>query len=456
MAAQRIYAIGVCLAGFFVGLGPAQANTPLRYANITSIQNQVKMLPQNRQARTAQVSDFIGWGDGIATARSSRADLRFNDGSRVRFGQQVVFRFEPGTRRVKLSNGTVLLMIPPRQGQTMIRTPNAVTGIQGSALFVRYDSEKDQTIVGALTDSGIQVSRADGSGTQTLHAGQIVVITGMQVQPIEDFDLRSFYQTSALAKDFQLDQPNVNDGDAAIAQVRAETLAGLASQPSLIPVEAIVSSPGGSGLGNLGQMVPDRSVTPIFPASRSQPIADGTSGTPLTPTTPSVLTGTSSSSTQLNTSTQADLSNQITSSQPVNPANQPNIPNQPNPANPSNPANQPNIPNQPNSTNQPNPANQPNIPSQPNPANQPNIPNQPNPLDQLNPANQPNPSNQSNPANQPNSPNPLTPDPIPALPFITPDPALLPIVKQPLPEPNPIINASPVTAEPTVAPILNP
>jgi FecR protein len=450
MATQRICAIGVCLAGFFVGLGPAQANTPLRYANITSIQNQVKMLPQNRQARTAQVSDFIGWGDGIATARSSRADLRFNDGSRVRFGQQVVFRFEPGTRRVKLSNGTVLLMIPPRQGQTMIRTPNAVTGIQGSALFVRYDSEKDQTIVGALTDSGIQVSRADGSGTQTLHAGQIAVITGMQVQPVEDFDLRSFYQTSALAKDFQLDQPNVNDGDGAIAQVRAETLAGLASQPTLTPAEAIVSSPGGSGLGNLGQMVPDRSVTPIFSGSeRSQPIADVTSGSPLAPTTPSVSAGTSRSSTQLNTSTQADLSNQITSSQAVDPSNQPDPSNQSNLPNPSNPSNQPNLPNQPNPLDQLNPSKQPNLPNQPNPsdqinpANQPNLPNKPNPLDQPNLPNKPDPSNQ------------LTPDAIPALPLTTADPSLLQIVNQPLPETIPAINTPPAPVEPIVAPVLN-
>jgi hypothetical protein len=153
MAAQRFYAIGICVASLFVAIVPAAAETPLRYANITAIRNQVRMLPRNRQARAARVSDFLVWGDGIATARSSRADVKFNDGSRVRFGQQVVFRFEPGTRRVKLTNGTVLLLIPPRQGRTTLQTPNAVTGIQGSGLFVRYDAEKNQTIVGALTDT---------------------------------------------------------------------------------------------------------------------------------------------------------------------------------------------------------------------------------------------------------------------------------------------------------------
>jgi hypothetical protein len=76
--------------------------------------------------------------------------------------------------------------------------------------------------------------------------------------------------------------------------------------------------------------------------------------------------------------------------------------------------------------------------------NQPNPSNQPNPLDQLNLTKQPNPSNQ------------LTPDMIPAVPFITPDPALLPIVKQPLPEPSPITNVPLEPITPTVAPVLNP
>ncbi|MBE9029798.1 FecR domain-containing protein [filamentous cyanobacterium LEGE 11480] len=237
MVTRHIYTIGICVASLVLTTAPVLARTPLYYAHITAVRNRVSMLSRYQRTRIAKVSDLLMWGDGIATSRSSRADLRFNDGSRVRFGQHVVFRFEPGTRRINLSNGTVLLLIPPKQGRTRVYTPNAVAGIQGSALFVRYDAGKNQTIVGALTDSGIQVSRPDGTQTQTLAAGQIIVVAGDQVQPAAEFDLKSFYKTSPIVQGFQLDQADAPNTDAAMAQVRAETLAGLTAQRSFTPAE---------------------------------------------------------------------------------------------------------------------------------------------------------------------------------------------------------------------------
>jgi FecR protein len=432
MAARRFCAIGISVASLFVAIAPAAAETPLRYANITAIRNQVRMLPRNRQARAARVSDFLVWGDGMATARSSRADVKFNDGSRVRFGQQVVFRFEPGTRRVKLTNGTVLLLIPPRQGRTTLQTPNAVTGIQGSGLFVRYDAEKNQTIVGALTESGIQVSRADGTGTQTLHAGQIVVIAGNEVRPVAEFDLKSFYRTSPLAEGFQLDQANVNDGDTAIAQVRAETLAGLAAQRSFTPTEASVATVNDFRLGSLDRnpmldwpQVGNVPITPNSPVSdaligqlpSAQPgsglatVNNPTNNVVVNTTEPSIATvaidaaNPAGSINQPNGSNSPNLANQPNPSNRPNGANQPNSNNQPTGSNSPNLANQPNASNLPNLVNQPNGSNSPNLVNQPNPSNLPNGANQPNPNNQPNGSNSPNLANQPNPSNLPNGAN---------------------------------------------------
>ena len=227
MAYRVSAAVAIVVLGFS---GPAMAQNPLTKATVTNFRNQVKLLPRNRPARAVKLSDQMTPGDGLATARSARADLRFNDGSLARIGQQVVFRFTAGTRNLTLSNGTMLLLIPPGQGQTQVNTPNAVTGIQGSALFVRYDPVTKKTSVGALTNSGIKVWNRDHTDSRTLKAGQLLVVTqGPLPEPV-NFDLQTFYQTSALVEDLRLNEAGVVDSDAAITQVRSETLAGLADQ----------------------------------------------------------------------------------------------------------------------------------------------------------------------------------------------------------------------------------
>ncbi len=230
---RRSIAYRVSFAVAIVVLGcpwPAVAQTPLTKAIVTNFRNQVKLMPRNQPSRPARVSDQMKPGDGLATARSARADLRFNDGSLARIGQQVVFRFTAGTRNLALSNGTLLLLIPPGQGKTQVNTPNAVTGIQGSALFIRYDPVTGETSVGALTDSGIKVWNRNQTESRTLKAGQLLVVTKGPLQEPVNFDLQTFYQTSALVGDLHLNDSGFVDGDTAIAQVRNETLAGVATQ----------------------------------------------------------------------------------------------------------------------------------------------------------------------------------------------------------------------------------
>ncbi|MEM6251431.1 MAG: FecR family protein [Cyanobacteria bacterium P01_D01_bin.156] len=196
----------------------ALAQTPLTQARVETLRNRVHLIPSGRRARRARVSDLMSIGDALRTSTSARAELRFNDGSLARVGEQATFRFTPDTRNFQLSNGTVLLLIPPGQGRTTIQTPNAVTGIQGSALFVRVHCVADGfdvgqcaspvTIVGALTNNSAGAMMAfNGSGNQqqALYAGEMVIIEGDTITESLEFDLRTFYQTSGLAKGLDLD-----------------------------------------------------------------------------------------------------------------------------------------------------------------------------------------------------------------------------------------------------------
>ncbi len=215
-----------------LGSQPAQANTPLTRAVVSSLRNQVRLLPNRKPARKAKLSDVLRPGDGIVTSRRSLAELRFNDGSLARMGEQAVFRFIPKTRSFRLSNGTVLMLIPPGQGRTQVRTPNVTAGIRGSALMIRYDKVTDTSTVIALTNSQISVTNREQSQTQVLAAGQAVVTVGNKIVDSYDVDLQELYRTSDLLKDLEMNNPDAEVKDEAIAQVREETLEGIQSQRS--------------------------------------------------------------------------------------------------------------------------------------------------------------------------------------------------------------------------------
>lgn len=224
----RSLSITVGLAGGLIGLllipKAARADDadiikpePLVWARVDFLRNRVQLLPHDAAARDARIADLLSVGDTLRTLRRSRAELRFNDDSLARIGERATFRFTPNTRNFQLTNGTVLLLIPPERGRTTIQTPNAVTGIQGSALFVRYIPETNTTIVGALTDNPggpMVLFNRDGSEQQALEANQIGVIEGDRITQLYRFDSQLFWESSGLAEGINYSQdasPNASD-----------------------------------------------------------------------------------------------------------------------------------------------------------------------------------------------------------------------------------------------------
>lgn len=219
---------------------PASAEVALNRAVVQSLRNRVRLLLKNQPPRAARVKDALVPGDAVSTAQASLAELRFNDGSLARVGEQALFQFLANTRTFRLNNGTLLLLIPPGRGQTRVRTPNVVTGIRGSALFVRYLPDQDTTIVGALTTSGIEVSNRDLSQTQPLAAGQMAVVVKDRITQVYNFDLRQFYETSDLVQGLNLSRQEPNGlSDPELASVQAETYAGINAQPPMNPSSSL-------------------------------------------------------------------------------------------------------------------------------------------------------------------------------------------------------------------------
>lgn len=226
--------------------GWSQSNRPLTQAQISYLRNQVRFLGnQGRSPRAARVQDRLNPGDGVSTAAQALAELRFNDGSLARVGERAVFWFVPNSRNFQLSNGTALMLIPPGQGRTRIRTPNAVAGVEGSALFVRHIEQTQKTLVGALTDSGITVCLTDSGQCQTLAGGQMAEVdpTGLRVYKL---DLAVFYSTSELTSGLNLDTPPTAEelAEDPLAAVRLETTTALEQQVPLAGDRVVTLPPG--------------------------------------------------------------------------------------------------------------------------------------------------------------------------------------------------------------------
>ncbi|PSN19896.1 hypothetical protein C7271_04915 [filamentous cyanobacterium CCP5] len=221
--------------GCFGAFAPAVADVTLTRADVESLLNRVELIPRGRSARPARLSDFLALGDALRTAASSRAELRFNDGSLARLGERATFRFVPNTRNFRLSNGTVLMLIPPGRGRTTIQTPNTVTGIQGSALLVRYSEDSDMTVVMVLTENPDgPVTLTSGGQEHGLLAGEMALVRGDFVE-IFEFDLQHFYDTSSLVQGLHLDDSGYQSGaDDPTDAVRAETTTALEAQEDFV------------------------------------------------------------------------------------------------------------------------------------------------------------------------------------------------------------------------------
>ncbi len=240
------------------------AQEVLSWARIDFLSNRVQLVPRDADARRANIDDVLGIGDALRTARSSLAELRFNDGSLARIGERATFRFTPDTRNFQLNNGTVLLLIPPGRGRSTIQTPNAVTGIQGSALFVRYIPETDTTIVGALTnnpDGPMVLFNRDGTEQQALRANEIGVIEGGQITQLYQFDGTLFWQSSGLAEGFNYLTDSSSTGSDALDAVRQEIREAIAEQKPLNG-EGVIENP-----DSFRRPAPDAAATPPVTAA---------------------------------------------------------------------------------------------------------------------------------------------------------------------------------------------
>jgi hypothetical protein len=134
-AVLRLGSCGIAAVAGLLCAATIVAATPFNEATVTRLQASVKygeVKGGTTTARPAAVNDVVRAKNFLLTETDARAELKYEDGSVVRIGQNTVFSFEANTRTLALEKGTLIFFIPKGTGGGQIKTPSLTAAITGT------------------------------------------------------------------------------------------------------------------------------------------------------------------------------------------------------------------------------------------------------------------------------------------------------------------------------------
>ncbi len=130
---SRTFLLRASIVLSFVAGAAAHAVMPYTQATVSRLQNKVSYGDTaNRATRDAKVSDVVKAATYLLTETDARAELKYDDGSIVRIGQNTVFTFEADTRSLSLEKGSLVFYIPKGSGGGTVRTASITAAITGT------------------------------------------------------------------------------------------------------------------------------------------------------------------------------------------------------------------------------------------------------------------------------------------------------------------------------------
>lgn len=116
-------------------LAPLASAETLKEASINQIYNEVRVIDPATGARPAKLQDKIRGKAAVRTGVKSRSELVFDDLTVTRLGANTSFSFNEGTRKMRLSEGTMLLQVPKKAGGATITTAAVTAAITGTTVM---------------------------------------------------------------------------------------------------------------------------------------------------------------------------------------------------------------------------------------------------------------------------------------------------------------------------------
>jgi len=149
---RRLSFSPILAAVVLVATGTLRAGEPFTSATVTRVENKVsygKIVGDKSETRPAAANDVVKAGNFLLSDVESRAELKYDDGTIVRIGQNTIFSFEANTRTLNLKQGTFVMSMPKGKGGGTIKTPSFTAAITGT--IVKGSSTILAVIEGQIT-----------------------------------------------------------------------------------------------------------------------------------------------------------------------------------------------------------------------------------------------------------------------------------------------------------------
>ncbi len=140
------------LAALCGALAPLGSAETLKEASINQIFNEVRVIDPATGARPAKLGDRVTGRTAVRTGVKSRSELVFDDLTVTRLGANTSFSFSEGTRKMRLSEGTMLLQVPKKAGGATITTAAVTAAITGTTVL--WSTLPNQYIKFIVLESG--------------------------------------------------------------------------------------------------------------------------------------------------------------------------------------------------------------------------------------------------------------------------------------------------------------
>ena len=144
-------------------------------ARVTQIVRDVKVLPEEAEARPVTMNERVGEGEAVRTGDASRSELTFPDLTISRLGANTVYSFNKAGRNVELTNGSLLLRVPKGSGGGNVRTDPVTVAVTGTTLIFEHARGGRSKLI--VLEGGARLSLRKVRGqSRDLRAGQMLEV----------------------------------------------------------------------------------------------------------------------------------------------------------------------------------------------------------------------------------------------------------------------------------------
>lgn len=171
----------------------------LQEARVSQVIQDVRLLEAHAATHAAAVNDKVIKGSAVRTGVESRAELTFNDLTITRLGANTIFSFTAGARQAELTQGAILLQVPPNAPAVKANTTSVTVAVMGGTAFLSTGPPAKFMV---LEGTGTIYPIGHPEKAVTVHGGEMVLAEGGRVSKPDKFDVKLVLATSALIADF--------------------------------------------------------------------------------------------------------------------------------------------------------------------------------------------------------------------------------------------------------------